>query len=190
LNRRLAIAGALLIAAGIVCWANGLDDWLHNLFRLSTSSPLRGPVTAMTRLGGLAVLGPAGLAIVILLAWRVERRRALWLFATIASGRLAVEGLKLAIMRPRPPQADRLDLVASWSFPSSHSAGTMLTCLSLALLARSRAAPTGAILIAVLIGWSRLALGVHWPGDVLAGWGFGLLWIGLWIRQGGPMRSG
>ncbi len=55
----------------------------------------------------------------------------------------------------------------------------MLTCVALAMLAGTRPALVAGIGFAVLIGWSRLALGVHWPGDVVAGWGFALLWLGI-----------
>lgn len=184
MNRRLIIIGLVLMAAGIACWATGLDDFLHALLRLPIASPWRGMVLQLTRLGSLLILGPVALVAVMILLARGARHAALWLFTTIAAGRLAVEGAKLVIMRPRPPQADRLDLVTSWSFPSSHSAGTMLTCLALACVIGTRRGTPMAIGFAVLIGWSRLALGVHWPGDVLAGWGFALAWIGTARRFG------
>lgn len=186
MNRRWILIGLLLMAAGLASWLTGLDDGVRDLLRLPLASPLRGAVLHLTRLGSLLVLGPIALLVVILLALRGARRHALWLFLTIASGRLTVELVKLAVMRPRPPQADRLDLVTSWSFPSSHSAGTMLTCLALAMLVPTRAALAAAIGFAILIGWSRLALAVHWPGDVLAGWGFAILWVGLARRYGPP----
>jgi undecaprenyl-diphosphatase len=178
LSRRLIIAGALLIAAGLLCWGTGLDDALHDLLRLPLASPLRVPILWLTMLGSLLVMGPLALMVVAALLVRRQPRAALWLFATVASGRLALEGLKLVVMRPRPPAADWLDPVASWSFPSSHSGGTMLTALALALMLNRRGGIAAAIGFALLIGWSRLALGVHWPGDVLAGWGFALLWVG------------
>ncbi len=81
-------------------------------------------------------MGPVALAVTLLLLVRGERREALWLFATIAVGRLIVEGGKELVHRPRPPIADRLEHVTSWSFPSSHSAGTMMTALAIALVAR------------------------------------------------------
>jgi undecaprenyl-diphosphatase len=106
-------------------------------------------------------------------------RTAVWLFATIGSGRIIVELIKIALHRPRPLPVDRLVLVDSASFPSSHSAGAMLTGVALVMaFGRGPRWLGAAIGFAMAVGWSRIALGVHWPSDVLAGWGFGLLWVG------------
>ncbi len=177
-TRALVCAGALLILGGLASWASGFDLQLHPLLRVSAASIARVPALWLTMLGGLGTMGPFALVVVLGLVARGRRQAAIWLFATIASGRLVVEGLKLIVTRARPPRVDWLDPVASWSFPSSHSAGAMLTGMAIALLVGTRSAFAAAILFAGLVGWSRLALGVHWPGDVLAGWGFGLLWVG------------
>ncbi len=183
--RILAASGIALIAIGLICWATGLDGLLHDTFRLSITSSARAAIVHLTTVGGLLVMGPVALVVIGLLAIRKRGEAALWLLATIVSGRLIVEGVKPLIARPRPPQADWLDPVSSWSFPSSHSAGTMLTCVGIALVVGTRPALAIAIGFAVLIGWTRLALGVHWPGDVLAGWGFALAWLGAasWVRR-------
>ena len=57
--------------------------------------------------------------------------------------------------------------------------------LALALTAPSRqrfAAASGAIMLSLLIGTSRVMLGVHWPSDVIGGWAFGILWVLLTLR--------
>jgi len=187
----LATVGVLLFAAGLLLWWQApLDVALHHSLRLDPGLPVK-PVVRLSALGGLLVMGPIALAVALLLLVRGERREALWLFATIAVGRLIVEGGKDLVHRARPPIADRLEHVSSWSFPSSHSAGTMMTALAIALVARSGwAGLLVAMLAAGTIGWTRAALGVHWPSDVLAGWGFGLAWVGLAWRYGAPTRSG
>lgn len=179
MNRPAIVVGTLLIVAGLASWASGLDLWLRPLLRLSPTSHLLWSAAQLTTLGSFLVMGPLAILVVIIVLARGRRSVALWLFATIASGRLAMEATKLIVLRPRPPIADRLELVTSWSFPSSHSAGTMLTCLAFAVASGRRGAPPLAIAVGLLIGATRLALGVHWPGDVLAGWGFALLWLGV-----------
>lgn len=180
----LCLLGLLLLGAGLIAWMSGLDRWLHPLLRLSGPGVTRDRVDALSGIGGGAGMIPIALLVV---GWAARRRAtrawALWLFLTILSGRLLVEGLKLLVRRDRPPVADRLELVTSWSFPSSHSAGTMMTCLAIAFLCGGRRwMGATALGVAAAIGWTRLALGVHWPGDVLAGWGLGMLWVGVALR--------
>ncbi len=184
---RLLLAGTLLILLGLLLWAAApVDLAVHHAALLAHRGWGVRQALWFTSLGGLLVMGPVALACAGWLLWQRKGQTALWLLLAIASGRLVVEGVKLIVQRPRPPIADRLELVTSWSFPSSHSAGTMMTGVALALLWGRPAGWAAALLAAAAIGWSRVALGVHWPSDVLAGWGFGLLWIGVaarWMPQ-------
>jgi len=193
MDRPLLIAGALLSTLGLLLWvAAPIDCAIHHAVLLARHGWAVRQALWFTSLGGLLVMGPIALLVAGWLFWRRRRAEALWLILTIASGRLVVEGVKLLVQRPRPPIADRLELVTSWSFPSSHSAGTMMTCAALALLWGRPAGWIAALIAAGAIGWSRVALGVHWPSDVLAGWGFGLLWVGAasrWLPHQNPIRS-
>jgi undecaprenyl-diphosphatase len=115
------------------------------------------------------------------LAYRGKRRAALVLLFASFSGRLLVILEKAYFARLRPEEHLRLAEVHYQSFPSGHSANSMIVYLGLALLAfddpkHRRWAVAGAVALSVLIGLSRPMLGVHWPSDVVAGWSFGLFW--------------
>ncbi|MDH7641113.1 phosphatase PAP2 family protein [Sphingomonas oryzagri] len=190
MDRRLLIIGVLLVLAGLLLWwAAPVDLAIHHAAGLARQGWAARQAVWFTALGGLLVMGPVALLAAGWLFWRRRKHEAMWLVLTIASGRLVVEGVKLLVQRPRPPIADRLELVTSWSFPSSHSAGTMMTCVALAMLWGRPAGWIAALLVAGAIGWSRVALGVHWPSDVLAGWGFGLLWVGAAARWRPPLAT-
>jgi undecaprenyl-diphosphatase len=81
--------------------------------------------------------------------------------------------------RLRPDEHLRLVEVSSKSFPSGHSANSMLVYPLCALLLAPprwrRAALTMAVVLAIGVGVSRVLLGVHWPSDVVGGWSFGAI---------------
>ena len=190
--RRTALAtGALLMLLGLLGWAVGgsIDRSLHLFLHAGGNSPALRWLLRLTNLGGASVMIPVALAGCAIIAIRRRLGTALWLFATVASGRILVELAKLGFARPRPPTADRLADVTSLSFPSSHAAGTVLTCAALCLaLDAGRTAWLACGLFALAIGFTRVVLGVHWPSDVLAGWGFGLAWAMLFARWLPPVR--
>ncbi|WP_340313021.1 phosphatase PAP2 family protein [Rhizorhabdus argentea] len=188
----LLALGMVLMLAGALLWLRhaSIDLPVFEALRLDARSGWAPFIVGVTRLGGFPVLGPLALAVAGLLAWRKRGREALWLLLTIASGRLMVEAIKLLFGRERPPLSGQLAPVTSYSFPSSHSAGTMLTMLALAMVFPAQGSPMllPALAIGCVIGWSRIALGVHWPSDVLAGLGFGMLWVGTaqrWLHPSG-----
>jgi undecaprenyl-diphosphatase len=151
---------------------------------------------------GVSTLGtwPTVVAVTILgagwLAYRGKRHAALILLVASFTGRLLVIAEKAYFARLRPEENLRLVEVHYQSFPSGHSANSMIVYLGFALLAfddpdRRRWAIAAALALTLLIGLSRPMLGVHWPSDVIAGWAFGMLWTLLCVSLGSRLeRSG
>ncbi|HEY4070175.1 MAG TPA: phosphatase PAP2 family protein [Sphingomicrobium sp.] len=140
-----------------------------------------------TALGEPEVLIAAGFLVAGWLWWRGRGRFAAGLLLVILVGRALSEAQKYWIARARPDVEPHLVVVKTSSFPSGHATSSMIfyLTLALALAARTRwhrAAASGAILLSILIGTSRVMLGVHWPSDVVGGWSFGLLWVLLALR--------
>jgi undecaprenyl-diphosphatase len=97
-------------------------------------------------------------------------------FALVAS-HLVVQLLKRSVSRPRPAMPTGIEALVQppdrFSFPSGHAAATLSVALGLA--AALPAAPAAAVVaLALTVGLSRCYLGVHYPGDVAAGWSLAL----------------
>ncbi|WP_052709077.1 phosphatase PAP2 family protein [Streptomyces sp. NRRL S-495] len=105
--------------------------------------------------------------------------------AWLAAGQLLRQGLMHGFGRPRPPAADWAFTAHDFAFPSGHaftaalSAGLLALAVTRARPGAARAAATAAAVFAVLIGCTRVYLGVHWPLDVLAGWLLAAAWLAL-----------
>lgn len=123
---------------------------------------------------------------------------ALVLFAAVIGATTLSESLKLGYARPRPDLVAHSVETLGSSFPSGHatlSAATYLTIGALLAHAQQRRSVKSyihvtAICLAVLIGVSRVYLGVHWPTDVLAGWFLGAAWSILCVTLASFLTRG
>lgn len=145
-------------------------------------------VSDITALGGYAVLTLLVTGVAAYLLMIGKRATALLVVGAVASGAVLSAVLKLGFDRPRPDLVAHLSHAQSSSFPSGHAMLAAVTYLTLGvLLTRAHKlrrtkvfVMTFAITLTVLIGVSRVYLGVHWPTDVLAGWALGAAWAALW----------
>lgn len=138
----------------------------------------------ITDLGNNAVLGPIGLAVALLLL--VRRHWLLltsWLL-TLAGGGLLNGALKLIFQRSRPEFASPFLTEQGWSFPSGHAMLSLITYGMLAYLLviglnryLEKIVVAAAVLLVLLIGFSRIYLGVHYFSDVVAGYAAGTVWL-------------
>ncbi len=168
----------------------GFDQTLMLALRTADPADPIGPkwleeiVVEITALGGFGVLALVTLLALGYLLMQQKWRNALLLLAATIGGTAISEGLKVGFARPRPDLVAHVVDVTSASFPSGHAMLSAVTYLTLgALIARAqerrrlRAYTMGAaILLTLIIGASRIYLGVHWPTDVLAGWCLGAAW--------------
>ena len=192
----LAGLGALLFGVAAVLLKTGTLSWDESLFRLLNDVP-SAAASVLTPLSKLFL--PLGIAIVIVLIIGyvlVRDRSILPVVAGVAAAAVAwllAHAAKAIADRPRPYQimADavlRQPPAHGTSFPSSHTAVTLAVAIALVpFLARPLAA-TG-IGYAVLVGWSRIYLGVHYPLDILGGAGIGTATGGvIWLALGMLLR--
>ncbi len=205
----LLIAGALLAfaeLAGEVVEGDtrAFDESLLLALRspADTADPI-GPrwvevaMRDLTSLGGTAVLTAVTLATLGYLLLAGKRATAVLVAVAVLGGSLLSALLKSGFERPRPDLVAHLVEVSSQSFPSGHAMLSAVTWLTLGTLLatvqptrRLKAYVLGVgISITLLVGASRVYLGVHWPTDVLAGWCVGTAWALLcWLVAGRLQR--
>ncbi len=151
--------------------------WLY-----SFSSPVLDTVfQVITFVGGAAFIIPVVLIAAAVLYTKVRRGDAL--FALFAVGGAAVINalFKLLFARYRPELWEHIVVEHGYSFPSGHAMMSSAAALAVIALLWHTAYRVPAIIAGVtyfiLVGLSRLYLGVHYPSDVLAGWCISLVWV-------------
>jgi undecaprenyl-diphosphatase len=126
-----------------------------------------------------------------------------FLLSSVGSGLLLCQSLKGFFARRRPTVVPHLVHFDPASFPSGHSMGAALVYLtSGSIVSRQVTGPLAktyflsmAVVLAVIVGVSRVYLGVHYPSDVLAGWAAGSLWSSVcaqgarWLQRQGSVEA-
>jgi len=159
--------------------------WLHQF----ASPGVDNVMLTITRLGNPNVVVIIVVVSFAILWWRRYYQEAK-IFALACLGAFILNtGLKLLFTKHRPTLWTQLITETSFSFPSGHALGSLVLYGFLAYLLAthyprfSKFIYGMAVAMIASIGISRLYLGVHWPTDVIAGYGVGFLWLMMCIAM-------
>ena len=156
-------------------------------------------VRDLTALGGLTVLFLLSAVVIGFLGLRRQWHGVWLMMGALFGGLLLTLLLKDFFGRPRPELVPHLHPVHTASFPSGHALLAAVVYLTLGTLLarlvserRLKIYLIGvAVFLSVLVGITRVYLGVHYPTDVLAGWMIGLMWAAVcWLAARHLQRRG
>lgn len=175
-----ALAEDVLARDSMTLYDAGVSRWLLSLATEDSSEFF----FVLTLLGSTWVILPAGLLLGSWFAWRKKRLYLTALVFSVGGGTLLNLVLKNIFLRPRPDFANAFYIESGYSFPSGHAMLSVLFYgMAAYLLARDltwkgqvRLGVT-AFTLSLLIGFSRIFLGVHYLTDVLGGWAAGVVWL-------------
>ena len=150
------------------------------LHRLATPS-IDGFFSAVSQIGYLWGVVPVDIAVLGFLVWRRRYRDGLF-FGLAVLGSLFVNlAAKNHFARDRPSLWESIAPELTYSFPSGHAMGSMTLGAALVLLLWNTRwrwlTLVGAVVFVLLVGLSRVYLGVHYPSDILAGWAAAAAWV-------------
>ncbi|MGH7477117.1 MAG: phosphatase PAP2 family protein [Longimicrobiales bacterium] len=148
------------------------DEWLLHALVACRRIWLDRTMRTITHLGGATSAITAALLLCLTPPRGLQQAGAVAAFA-LATSHLAVQLLKRSVTRARPALRPGFEMLIHapdrFSFPSGHAAAAFAVALPVAAALPVMAA-AALIALALTIGISRCYLGVHYPGDVLAGW--------------------
>lgn len=161
------------------------DEYLRNLVHERSSPALTRVMIAASRFGGPGWLIPLGVVLAFAFLLAEWRRGALLVVVTIAGAGLLNSMLKQSFARARPAAFFEYPLPVSHSFPSGHAffAASFFGGLAVLVSGRVRSVALRVLLwivtiaLVLLIGFSRVYLGVHYPSDVFAGYAAAVVWV-------------
>jgi len=190
--RLMAITALILFIflAGAVATnrTTGFDSAVRQTIHSWATPALTQLMMAATFMGRIGFMAILALPFIWYLAKSHRLRDALFLIAVPLTADILLQILKFSFHRHRPEPFFGLPTPESSSFPSGHALMSTVFYLTLAILVtRNLAARIAAALPALLIGLSRVYLGVHYPTDVLAGFAAGTFWLSacFFHRQSG-----
>lgn len=165
--------------------AFAFDEWIRALVHDIASPGLTSLMRSASFYGGPSVLIPAGLVVAVAFVIKGWHRGALLVVVTLAGAGLLNVLLKLSFARVRPEAFFNYPLPGSPSFPSGHAlfAASVFGGLAVLLTARIESFPLQvcvwivSVFLILLVGGSRVYLGVHYPSDVLAGYAIAMIWV-------------
>jgi undecaprenyl-diphosphatase len=184
----LVFLALLASASDALPWASGFDLGVHSWLVAHRTAALAAVAAVITSTASSAFTAPLVFVVAALLTrghLRVRLVRAGLVLAVMLSAVLCRYGISELIARPRPPTADWVVQAGGLSFPSGHTSDGALAAGLIAWLVVRRftgrltswvAWPIAAA-YALLIAWTRVYLGVHWPTDVFGSLAFVTAWL-------------
>lgn len=191
----LVVLGLLLIGAAVVfavlldevgrsSTLTGVDHLVYHTLQLARTPLMDRLMVVITALGDWQMILSMSAVLFAWLVWHRRMNAALYWLAAAAFAQLLIQTVKLLTTVPRP--VDVYTGASAFSFPSGHATSSMVVYGFLAVLvarelpsARRWIAYVAVAPLVILIGFSRLYLGVHWLSDVVGGLSLGLIWVAL-----------
>jgi undecaprenyl-diphosphatase len=164
---------------------NAVDQAVHAWFGQVRQPARTALLGSVTQFGGTIALAAIVAGVAAILVARKERATAVFLIATTGIGALLNLGLKMIFERERPDLSSAISVARWFSFPSGHAMGSFITFGALAYIAlrqpwswgRASACLAAAQTVVLLVGLSRVYLGVHWVSDIAGAWSAGAVWL-------------
>jgi len=181
-----ALLDAVLDNETLVRWDVASDAWIHS----HVTQQGLAIFDWITRAGSPLSMTVLGVVVGVLLLWQRRRTILIPWIAALAGGGILDDVIKQLVHRTRPVYGAAYLTGHSYSFPSGHAMGSIIALGMLLYVLGlywhpSRLVRISSIIVAcifvVLVGVSRVYLGVHYPSDVMGGWAAGAAWVAVCV---------